>query len=264
MAKLITQIGKKIIKKLLKFLVKSKFGSKVITESSKLDVIVYKNYKNNQIKLIQKNFITKYRNETIFTKEPETIVWIKRMQKDSVFWDVGANIGLYSILAALTNSKNVVAFEPSYFNLSLLAKNIYNNNLSQKIIIIPISLSNKNSIDDFNLTSTEEGGALSTFGRIKNKNNFRYKTLSYTLNKFLEDFTYLKPDYLKIDVDGIETSILMGGNKVLENLKSILVESNSKTDENQIIEIMLKNNFYLESKDIKNSNLIFNKIEKKA
>ena len=43
----------------------------------------------------------------------------------------------------------------------------------------------------------------------------------------------------------------MGGNKVLENLKSILVESNSKTDENQIIEIMLKNNFYLESKDIK-------------
>ena len=45
MAKLITQIGKKIIKKLLKFLVKSKFGSKVITESSKPDVIVYKNYK---------------------------------------------------------------------------------------------------------------------------------------------------------------------------------------------------------------------------
>ena len=181
MAKLITQIGKKIIKKLLKFLVKSKFGSKVITESSKLDVIVYKNYKNNQIKLIQKNFITKYRNETIFTKEPETIVWIKRMQKDSVFWDVGANIGLYSILAALTNSKNVVAFEPSYFNLSLLAKNIYNNNLSQKIIIIPISLSNKNSIDDFNLTSTEEGGALSTFGRIKNKNNFRDIKLYLTL-----------------------------------------------------------------------------------
>lgn len=263
MAKLINKIGKKIIQNLFKFLIKTEIGSKVITESSKLEFLVYKNYNNNQIKLIQKNFITKYRNDTIFTKEPETINWIKRMDRDSTFWDVGANIGLYSIIGALTNSKNVVAFEPSYFNLSLLAKNVFNNNLSKKIIIVPISLSNKNYIDNFNLASTEEGGALSTFGTIKNDNNFRYKTLSYTLNKFLEDFNYLKPDYLKIDVDGIETSILEGGNKVFENLKSILIESNSETDENQIIEIMTKNNFNLESKDIKNSNLIFNKkIEK--
>ena len=62
------------------------------------------------------------------------------MERNSIFYDVGANIGLYSIISAILYSKKVIAFEPSFFNLQLLSKNIYKNNLSEKIIIVPISL----------------------------------------------------------------------------------------------------------------------------
>ena len=181
------------------------------------------------------------------------------MSKNTIFWDVGANIGLYSIIAALTNSKKVVAFEPSFFNLTILSKNIYVNNLTNKIIIAPVCLNDKNLTGDFHLPSTEEGGALSNFGEKINNANFKYQTFSYTLDKFLNDFNDLKPDYLKIDVDGIETNILSGGLKVFDNLKSVLVEYNSKIHEEKILEIMSINNFNLEKKDTKNSNLIFNK-----
>ena len=81
--------------------------------------------KNNVIFLYEVNNVTKYRNDTFFTKEPETLEWIDKFTKNSVFWDVGANVGLYSIYAAKTRDCNVTAIEPSVFNLELLAKNIY-------------------------------------------------------------------------------------------------------------------------------------------
>ena len=70
------------------------------------------------------------------------------------------------------------------------------------------------------MSSIEEGGALSSFenndvkldmyndNQIKNKKiDFKYNIISFSLDEFLKNFNELKPDYLKIDVDGIETKI---------------------------------------------------------
>ena len=38
-----------------------------------------------------------FRAETFKTKEPETIEWIDSFKKNSVFWDIGANVGIYSL-----------------------------------------------------------------------------------------------------------------------------------------------------------------------
>ena len=45
------------------------------------------------------NWITLYRAESFSEKEPETLAWIDNFDRDSVFWDIGANVGLYSIAA---------------------------------------------------------------------------------------------------------------------------------------------------------------------
>jgi FkbM family methyltransferase len=196
------------------------------------------------------------------------------MDRDSTFYDVGANIGLYSIIAAMLNSKMVVAFEPSFFNLQILSKNIFKNNLSEKILIVPIPLDSDINQGLFHLRSIEEGGALSSFEndqninprnlndqKNQNKNNdFKYSTISLTLDDFLKNFNKLQPDYLKIDVDGIETKILKGGSKVLENVKSVLVESNSSADEEEIIKIMNYFKLKLIEKEKDSYNLIFNKL----
>ena len=263
-----------ILKFIFKFFLKFNFLAKVLTVMNSFDKFEKKKIFGKEIYLINKNYITKYRNDTILTKEPETIKWIQGMDKNSTFYDVGANIGLYSMIAAMLNSKKVVAFEPSFFNLQILSKNIFKNNLSEKILIVPISLDSDINQGLFNLRSIEEGGALSSFEndqninpknlndqKNQNKNNdFKYSTISLTLDEFLKNFNKLQPDYLKIDVDGIETKILKGGSKVLENVKSVLVESNSSADEEEITKLMDYFKLKLIEKEKDSYNLIFNKV----
>ena len=55
------------------------------------------------------------------------------MKNNGVFFDIGANTGIYSIYAGIQKSKlKVFTFEPSATNLALLSRNIFLNNLSKK------------------------------------------------------------------------------------------------------------------------------------
>ncbi len=260
MVKLINKLIKKILRLIFNIFIKNKHLSKIITELNSYEVYDQKEIENYKIYLLKKNHITKYRNDTLLTKEPDTISWIKNMEKNSIFWDIGANIGLYSILSALMNSSKIIAFEPSYFNLQILSKNIYKNRLQNKIIIFPLCLNDAATTELFKLRNTEEGGALSSFGDDISNSVFEYKTISTTIDEFNKNFPEYKPDYIKIDVDGIENKIINGGSKVIQNAKSVLVESNSQDDEKNIIKKMTELDFVLDKKDFKNSNLIFKKI----
>ena len=55
-----------------------------------------------------------------------------------------------------------------------------------------------------------------------------YQTVGFTMNDIAEILKLPYPDYVKIDVDGIEHLILKGGNKLLKNVKSVLVENSNK------------------------------------
>ena len=72
------------------------------------------------LKFYSINKMTKYRIDTFFSKEPDTISWIKSFKANSVFWDIGANIGLYSVYASRISNCQTYAFEPSVYNLELL------------------------------------------------------------------------------------------------------------------------------------------------
>jgi FkbM family methyltransferase len=186
------------------------------------------------------NSLCKWRVETFSIKEPETLDWIDGMPLGSVFWDVGANVGLYSIYAYKKRKCKVYAFEPSVFNLELLARNIKFNtenkvnqgNYDEQLVVIPLPLSEKTSISELRFTSTEWGGALSTFGEtygwhVKKINEvFKCRMSGITMDEVLTSLNVPMPDYIKLDVDGIEHIILSGGNQILKNVKSILVEVN--------------------------------------
>lgn len=99
------------------------------------------------------NYYTQLRVNTLFSKEPKTLDWIDNFQKDKniIFWDIGANIGLYSIYSAIKHKNiSVVCFEPSFNNLPILSRNLYINNLSGKVKINQFPLtSNKNEYMSF-------------------------------------------------------------------------------------------------------------------
>ena len=88
-----------------------------------------------KIKFFTPNYISNFLIDEFFTKEKETIEWIDGFEKNKnmIFWDIGANIGIYSIYAALKHQHiQVVSFEPSTSNLRILSRNISINNLDEK------------------------------------------------------------------------------------------------------------------------------------
>ncbi len=178
------------------------------------------------------NRLNSYRIDTFSTKEPETLEWIDSIPRGSVVWDIGANIGLYSCYSAKARDCQVFAFEPSVFNLELLARNIFLNGLIQKVAIVPLPLCEDLSLSKLHMTTTEWGGALSTFGKNygwdgkKIQQVFEFQTLGLSLDDAVQQLKIPQPDYIKIDVDGIEHLILQGGKMVLNLAKGVLIEIN--------------------------------------
>lgn len=175
-----------------------------------------------------------FRISTFSTKEPETLEWIDSIPQGSVLWDIGANVGLYTCYAAKARGCRVFAFEPSVFNLELLARNIFLNALTNQVTIVPLPLSDILAISKLNMTSTEWGGALSTFGQSYGQDGqalrkiFEFQTIGVSMADAMEFLKIPQPEYIKMDVDGIEHLILKGGATVLRNVKSVLVEINEE------------------------------------
>lgn len=178
------------------------------------------------------NSLCDWRAKTFSTKEPETLAWLDSIPKNSVLWDVGANIGLYSVYAAKMRNCSVWSFEPSVFNLELLARNIHLNGLTERVCIVPVALSDHLGASKLRMTTTEWGGALSTFGQDfgwdggQIRQVFEFQTIGLSMEDAVKRMEIPKPDYIKMDVDGLEHFILKGSPSVLRDIKGILIEVN--------------------------------------
>lgn len=195
------------------------------------------NFNAIRMNFVIPNPLCRYRVTTFATKEPETLEWIDSIPVDSVIWDVGANIGLYSIYAAKARKCRVYAFEPSVFNLELLARNIYLNDLQNQIVIVPVALSDKVGASLFKMSTTQWGGALSAFGQDFDQSGrelkrlFEYCTYGVSIADAVALFGITPPRHVKIDVDGIEHFILRGGKDILAMVDSVLIEINDNFTE---------------------------------
>lgn len=184
------------------------------------------------LKFAAPNSLCEWRAKTFSTKEPETLEWINSIPQGSVLWDVGANIGLYSVYAAKRRNCRVWAFEPSVFNLELLARNIFANGLTDQVCIVPLALSDRLGASQMRMTTTEWGGALSTFGQDFGwdgeaiRQVFVFQTIGLSMEDAVQKMGIPKPDYIKMDVDGLEHFILKGGLSVLQSVRGILIEVN--------------------------------------
>lgn len=201
-------------------------------------------------------WLTRWRAATFASKEPETLDWIDSLPTDSVIWDIGANIGLYTLYAAQKRQCRVWAFEPSVFNLELLARNIYNNGMVKQVCIVPFALSDHSGFSELHMSSTAWSGALSTFGEKYGWDGkeisqvFEFKTIGLTMEDAVNKLGLPVPDYIKIDVDGIEHLILSGGKEILKFVKGVHIEVNDAFHEQaeQCSKILSDAGLRLESK----------------
>lgn len=175
-----------------------------------------------------------WRVQTLLTKEPDTIQWLRQMTPEEVLFDVGANCGQYSLLAAKAGVR-VHAFEPEAQNFALLIRNIALNNLSERCTAWPVALSDHLSMDILHLSTMLPGGSCHSYGESKDFHGhektfpFSQGSISTTLDHF--SAKYGPPDHIKIDVDGFEHLVIAGGDVTLNRAKSVLIEINTHYDQ---------------------------------
>ncbi len=192
-------------------------------------------------------------------KEPDTVEWVENfLQEGDVFYDIGANVGVYSLVAAkyFAGKVKIYAFEPAFMNFSQLCKNIALNQCQDNIVPLQIALSDKTMLDSFNYSSLTVGGAQNTLGdAIDEKGQafnpvFKQYTLSYKIDDLIANFGIPVPNHLKIDVDGIEFLVLKGAPKTLanESLRSMIVELAEGERATEVTNFLADKGFKLHSK----------------
>ena len=180
------------------------------------------------------NPVTDYRWRTFESKEPETLDWIDHRVRDGdTLFDVGANIGVYTVYAALRHPAcRVVAFEPEYANLHLLRDNVIENGVQDRVHVYSVALGCHCGLSQLHIQDLRPGAALHTEARgtlTETRSGkpvvWREGIWTLTLDRFCEE-ARLSPDCVKLDVDGTEDEILEGGTATLASptLRSIILE----------------------------------------
>jgi FkbM family methyltransferase len=166
------------------------------------------------------------------TREPETLAWIESFKRPCRFWDIGANIGVFSLYAGLRPDVEVSAFEPAAASYAALCRNIAANDLGARVRAYCVALSDRNQLSSLNLSGTNAGSVFNAFDSTENcfgnaiEVAFRQGMLGVSVDGFRRLFGLPAPNYLKIDVDSTEERILTGASETLRDpeLRSVLVE----------------------------------------
>jgi len=162
------------------------------------------------------------RLKEFFTMEPETLDWIRSLDSGKTFLDIGANVGSYSIFAARVKNMMVYAFEPHFASFNTLNENIILNHLNEQVTAFPFAISQQNKITTLKHNSIFEARSLHTIEQSDNP-SFIQGIYSCQLLEILNEL-HIKPQYIKIDVDGLDHQVVYSLGNYLKGIESILIE----------------------------------------
>ena len=169
-----------------------------------------------------------------------TELYRKLLRKRMTVLDVGANIGWYTLAAgaAVGPEGRVLAFEPEPSNLSLLEKSIQLNSF-ENINVFPQALSDREGSETLHLSKNNLGAH--SISSVVGPESITVP--STTLDKVLEKLGIDKIDILKVDVEGAEPQVIVGGEESLKNTEHILIEWNPSAwkDRSELIDMLLDN-----------------------
>jgi len=179
-------------------------------------------YSNSKILLNIGDFIQYY----MFmdgSYEVETLGFVASIIDDKVFFDVGANIGSYS-LSLHRKAKQIYAFEASRNNINSLNENIKANKIDN-IKTINKAVSSEDNISIKVYLSPDASGNHSIYNKFTGKYEY---VETVALASFFKKNNMEEIDIIKIDVEGAEFDVIRGANQLLQKFKPLLiVEFNS-------------------------------------
>lgn len=181
------------------------------------------------------------RVRSLFTKEPITLAWIDSFRENEVLFDIGANVGMYTVYAAVMRQARVYSFEPEALNYAELNKNIYLNNLHHSCLAYGLALSDVDKTDrlllsdfglgisyhDFEENSWTEDKQFAEDWHVSKDNRRPQGCIGRRVDTLIADGLPV-PHHIKIDVDGLEHRVIAGMLETLRqpDLRTVLIEIN--------------------------------------
>jgi FkbM family methyltransferase len=180
--------------------------------------------------------------------EKESIkVWMKLCLESNVIMDIGANTGIYGLVAKTINPiSDVIAFEPHPYFYKMLQENIKLNAFDIKAVNKAVSnIDGIQTIDDYLGETTT------------------LQFNSITLDTFIKQYNIAKIDLIKIDVEKHEPKVLEGFNHFLSVYKpTILIEVLNNEIAREINDKVINLGYLFFNIDEKNGIVRTKKIEK--
>jgi FkbM family methyltransferase len=169
----------------------------------------------------------------------------KYIQQGNVVYDVGANVGFYSLLSSsLVGPKGkVYAFEPAPRNLEYLKKHVEMNCLDN-VEIVPLAVSDQDAVLSFDESDSSSTGHISDTGKIKVE--------AMSLDGFVEKRNAKFPNFVKIDVEGHEMGVLRGMMRILEDKNAPVIQIEANEERSDILEFLKSRGYEIERIDSEN------------
>jgi FkbM family methyltransferase len=196
--------------------------------------VIRLNSGNKNIKLATNQ--TSYLTQRVFWYGPSsfeyTSVFQKLIKKADCFFDIGSNIGYYTLLACAENSDIFVySFEPAHGAYVYLKRNISLNNLDSQVKIEKIALTDVSTTltfhevknDKYRFTRHVLSGESNASTKPLDREFETYQVKGITLDEYCHKNDISSVDIMKIDTEGSEFDILNGGKKFISSKKPIII-----------------------------------------
>lgn len=211
-------------------------------------------FDGGSLKFADTNRLSRKRVDTLFTKEPTTILWMDQFKPGDVMFDVGGNVGMYSVYAGKISGARVFSFEPESQNYAELNRNIFLNELNGRVTAYNLAASNSFELSTLFLSHFCPGFSHHDFGEnrwdkdmdlghtvLKRDDRLEQGCTSIVIDDVIAQGFFPQPHHIKVDVDGFEWKVVEGARKTLQSpgLKTVLIETDNKIPESvAIIDIM--------------------------
>lgn len=178
--------------------------------------------------------VTAFDRRNACRKEPETIQWIERsMRAGDVMYDIGANIGAYSLVAATVSRGQctVYAVEPSFSTFATLCRNVLINRCEEAVVPLQLALADETGLQTIEYSRVSSGATTHLRGAVRDTGSGgaaagRQSTACFRLDDLIRCLGLRLPNLMKVDVDGAEERVLLGAPQALQSpgLRSLLIE----------------------------------------
>ncbi len=157
--------------------------------------------------------------------EPEeTAVLRELLSPGSVFYDIGANVGYFTLLAAqiVGPTGHVYAFEPNEVILPQLRNNVAINALDN-VTVLPVALADEEGTATFHAVGGANSGTSSLRAEVGGTS---FDVDLVRLDELVRTRGLRPPDVIKMDIEGAECRALAGMGETLRSAGdlSLLVE----------------------------------------